>query len=161
MNLWESGAIIEYLVDKYDTAGKISYPSSSSQKYKLIQWLHFQVSGQGPYFGQKAWFSNFHSEKNITSAIERYGNEIKRVVGVIDAALKSNGTGWLVGDKCTYADISFVPWNALIGPFLLGEEETKKLMEANPEFKKWHDSLVARPAIKKVLEAKAAKAQKH
>jgi glutathione S-transferase len=64
----------------------------------------------GPYFGQRAWFIFYHPEKNLTSCLDRYGNEIKRVLGVIDAHLKKTGTEYLVGDKCTYADLAFVPW---------------------------------------------------
>jgi glutathione S-transferase len=54
ITIWESGAIVEYLVDQYDKEEKISY-SSLPEKYYLKQWLHFQMSGQGPYFGQAAW----------------------------------------------------------------------------------------------------------
>lgn len=51
ITLWESGAIIQYIIDTYDKEGKISV-SSSPEKYLLNQWLFFQASGQGPYFGQ-------------------------------------------------------------------------------------------------------------
>lgn len=56
VTLWESGAIIEYLIDQYDTSNKLSF-KSSPEKYQTLQWLHFQMSGQGPYFGQGAWYS--------------------------------------------------------------------------------------------------------
>lgn len=52
----------------------------------------------------------FHPEKNITSAIERYGNEIRRVLGVIDLHLKTTGQEYLIGSKVTYVDLLFVPW---------------------------------------------------
>lgn len=39
----ESGAIIEYLVDKYDTDRKISFERGSNDYYLAKQWLHFQV----------------------------------------------------------------------------------------------------------------------
>jgi glutathione S-transferase len=51
ITLWESAAIVKYLIDTYDKDGKISY-SSSPEKYLQDQWLAFQISGQGPYFGQ-------------------------------------------------------------------------------------------------------------
>lgn len=54
IELWESCAIIEYLVEKYDTENKLNY-TSSPEKYLLKQWLYFQASGQGPYYGQAAW----------------------------------------------------------------------------------------------------------
>ena len=112
--LWESGAIITYLVDTYDKEHKLTY-TSSPEKWQILQWVMFQMSGQGPYFGQAAWFIMFHSEQ-LPSAQERYLKEIERVIGVIDAHLASKPSGQqlsLVGDKVTYADLAFVTWAAV------------------------------------------------
>jgi len=147
ITLWESGAIIEYLIENYDKSGKLTY-SSFPEKYHLKQWLYFQVSGQGPYFGQAAWFNNFHPEK-LPSAIERYGKEIDRVTMVLNNALE--GKEYLVGDKCTYADLSFVTW-AAFAPVAAGPHKID--WEAYPNYKAWLDRLNSRPAVKKVLEDK-------
>lgn len=40
------------------------------------------------------------------SVIERYQKEILRVFGVLDGVLANNE--WLVGGKCTIADLSFI-----------------------------------------------------
>lgn len=133
--LWESGAIIEYLVEQYDKEGRLGY-TDFVKRHQCRQWLYFQVSGQGPYFGQKAWFTFFHAEKPIRSAIDRYAAEIRRVLSVLDKHLKENGTGWLVGDKCTYADLSFVPWDMML-TMLMGEEAAR-LKERFPDFTRWH-----------------------
>ena len=101
----ESDAIIVYLVGKYDPEHKVS-AATDADKYKQLQWLFFQASGQGPYFGQAAWFNFFHPEK-IASAQERYKNEILRVLGVLDGVLA--GQPWLNGGRCTIADLSFIP----------------------------------------------------
>jgi len=78
--------------------------------------LGYLVSGQGPYYGQAVWFTKYHSEQ-IPSAQERYYNEIKRVTSVLDGHLKKQPKGadgpWLVGDKFSYADLAFVPWQHL------------------------------------------------
>ena len=103
--LRESDAILVYLVDKYDPEHKIS-AVSEEDKYHQLQWLFFQASGQGPYYGQLAWFLNYHPEK-VPSAIERYKNEVKRVLDVLNSVLEKHE--WLVGDKCTIADLSFIP----------------------------------------------------
>ncbi|MCJ1431533.1 glutathione S- transferase, nitrogen catabolite repression regulator [Xylographa pallens] len=147
----QSGAIIQYLIDTYDKKHQLSY-DSFPEKYQTAQWLFFQVSGQGPYFGQKAWFSNYHAEK-LPSAEERYANEIRRVLGVLDAHLTKQRTPYLVGDKCTFADLAWVTWNALLGwlvPDLNAEKEF-------PAFYAWNQRLVERPAVKKVLAEKDAK----
>ena len=150
LKLFESGAIIEYLVEQYDKSNKLCY-TEMKEKYLTKSWLHFQMSGQGPYFGQKAWFTMFHPEK-IPSAIERYENEIKRVLGVIDAHLKKQGTEYLVGSKCTYADVAWVPWDAFVEK-LMGESFDMK--KDYPLTAAWHERVTSRPAIKKTLEAKA------
>ncbi len=101
----ESNAILQYLVDKYDPEHKISV-SDTDEKYTQLQWLYFQASGQGPYYGQLVWFLRYHPEK-VPSAVERYKKEIDRVIGVLDGVLSKQQ--WLVGGKLTIADLSFVP----------------------------------------------------
>jgi glutathione S-transferase len=157
--LWESGAIIEYLVETYDKESKLSFPAGSPESYLTKQWLYFQVSGQGPYFGQAAWFSFYHPEK-LPSARERYINEIKRVTAVLNGALKEKEA--LVGNKVTFADLSFVIWYQSIKRLEVdGTGLYDVLCAANPDWKRWMDSLMARPAIEKVMKDKAAAAAGH
>ncbi|KAF2103055.1 glutathione S-transferase [Rhizodiscina lignyota] len=144
-NLFESGAIIEYLIRKYDTDAKLQY-TTEPENFLTQSWLHFQMSGQGPYFGQLAWFKVFHKEQ-LPSAIERYGNEVKRVTGVIDAHLKKQKTKYLIGDKLTYADLAFVPWFNALG-FILPEFDWKK---ETPEFAAWFEGLLSRQSVQTVL----------
>jgi glutathione S-transferase len=104
------------------------------------------MSGQGPYFGQKNWFSMWHPEK-IPSAIERYAKEAVRITGVIDAHLKKTSADYLVGDKATYADLMFVMyykmWSTFIAPEIdLGEFKA---------FGAWLDKLLARPGVARVV----------
>lgn len=47
VSLWESGAIIQYVVDTYDKDHKLSYGDKSPEKHQLNQWLMYQMSGQG------------------------------------------------------------------------------------------------------------------
>lgn len=149
ITLWESGAIIQYLIETYDKEGKISY-SSFPERHQLTQWLLFQVSGQGPYYGQASWFEKFHPEK-VPSAVERYLKEVERVIGVLDAWLQ--GHEWLVGDKLTYADLAFVPYAAAVASteerfaFL---NRHGKLFEGGkyPAYQAWVEKLLARDSVK-------------
>jgi glutathione S-transferase len=93
-------------------------------------------------------FNALHKEK-LPSAIERYANEIKRVTGVLNSVLE--GKDYLVGDKCTYADLSFIPW-AAGAPFALGEHKVDFEKEY-PNYHAWMERLMARPAVKKALAA--------
>ncbi|KAF5879005.1 putative glutathione-s-transferase gst protein [Botrytis fragariae] len=150
ITLWESGAIINYLMATYDKDNKLQ-PTGIKEKFEAQQWLFFQVSGQGPYFGQYTLFSFFHPEK-ISSAVDRYANEIKRVTKVLDTALE--GKEYLVESKLTYADLSFVSWYQVITQFPgLRLEDFK---ETCPNFVNWMGKMFDRPAIKKVFEFKAS-----
>jgi glutathione S-transferase len=45
ITLWESAAIIEYLVDQYDKESKLTY-RKAPEKYYLRQYTYFQMSGE-------------------------------------------------------------------------------------------------------------------
>ncbi|KAL3484499.1 glutathione S-transferase [Aspergillus germanicus] len=152
--LWESATIILYLIERYDTEHTLSYNDQVPEKYLCQQWLAFQATTQGPYYGQATWFARFHPEK-LPSAIERYVAEIFRVIGVLEEGLvRNDNTGWLVGDKCTYADLSFVTW-AGVGEGLLvelGRADKAKLESDYPLYSAW---MGAMREMEKVAECAA------
>lgn len=152
ITLWESGAIVQYLIDTYDKDNKISY-SSFPEKYLTQQWSYYQASGQGPYFGQAAWFNLFHEKvygESPESAKVRYGAEVKRVVGVLDSVLAKSE--WLVGNKCTYADLAFTMWNMQIA-FFMGSRTGEHAWNSDefPNFTRWQNACLSRDSVKKVL----------
>lgn len=78
------------------------------------------MSGQGPYYGQAVSFSYIHSEY-LPSAINRYKNEVLRVSGVLDKWLETHE--WLVGEKMSFADLAFVPWQQFAEKLFEGEKD--------------------------------------
>ena len=52
MRIFESGAIMLYLVDRYDEANHISYRRETRGNYEVLSWLMFQMGGLGPMQGQ-------------------------------------------------------------------------------------------------------------
>ena len=158
ITLWESGAIIEYLVENYDKDHRLSFPQGTPESYHTRQWLYYQVTGQGPYYGQASWFLHFHPEK-LPSAIERYANEVNRVSSVLEKVLgeqkekygKTPGFNgpWLVGNKMTFADLVFIPWQGVIAIFL---EKDVYSLDKYPHVKEWIQHMVSRPKVKSVLE---------
>ncbi|GKZ25552.1 glutathione S-transferase, nitrogen catabolite repression regulator [Aspergillus brasiliensis] len=150
LTLWESGAIIQYLEELYDTDKKLTY-DSMNERHLLNQFLHFQMSGQGPYFGQCGWFNVLHIEK-LPSAIDRYVKEVHRVLGVLNTVLE--GKQWLVGDKCTFADLAFLPWNTRLGMALLtpsGEDP----LAPYPNVQAWQRRMESRPSWQKAMEIRS------
>ncbi len=154
LTLWETGAIIEYLIERYDTEYKLSFKPGTPESYHAKQWLFFQTTGQGPYYGQAVWFKKFHPEQ-LPSAIERYTKEVNRVTHVLvgqlsrQSALSSGGDGpWLVGNKFSYADVAFITWQILVGMALDKKEYD---VDGFPLVKDWIARMSAREKIAKVL----------
>jgi glutathione S-transferase len=145
LRLWESGAILHYLISQYDTAHHLSYPTPI-ESHLCNQWLAFQISGQGPYFGQAAHFNVLHPTR-IPSVMARYNAEMRRILGVLDGALEARE--WLVGDKCTYADLSFALWNERIDALWECGKEERFVGFANVE--EWHARMTGRAAWKRVM----------
>ncbi|EIW59514.1 glutathione S-transferase C-terminal-like protein [Trametes versicolor FP-101664 SS1] len=151
--IWESDAILTYLVEKYDPEGKISV-KTPEEKTLQLQWLFFQASGQGPYFGQAGWFILWHPEK-LPSAIERYQKEILRVFGVLEGVLSKQE--WLVGGKCTIADLSFIAWNGPVtNGLLMRGHEGFDFEKDFPAVFKWHKAMTTRPAVKRAYAIREA-----
>ncbi|KAI0081358.1 glutathione S-transferase C-terminal-like protein [Panus rudis PR-1116 ss-1] len=155
--VWESNAILLYLVDKYDTEKKFTV-TEESDKYHLIQWLFFQASGQGPYYGQAFWFLNYHPEK-VDSAVDRYKNEIRRVLGVLESVLSKQS--WLVGNKYTIADLSFLTWNESVTGAIFKDDPDFDFEKNYPSVAKWHNTVRNRPAIKKCWDLRAQLLSQH
>lgn len=92
-------------------------------------------------------------------------NEIKRVHGVLEAHLATRD--WLVGDKCTYADLAFITWQEIAGTLTKenpGHFETERDF---PRVHAWYNRMVEKPLLKKLMQervelmAKAMAAGKH
>lgn len=66
-----------------------------------------------------------------------------RVCGVLESVLKKRD--WLVGEKCTYADLSFVAWQRF-APRLGGDD----LYEKFPKVGAWMKRMEEREAVTKV-----------
>jgi GST-like protein len=103
--LFESGAILQYLAEK---TGKL-LPVDAARRYQTIQWVHFQMGGIGPMFGQLGFFNKFAGrEYEDKRPLQRYVAEAKRLLGVMDTHLA--GRQWFMDDEYTIADISMFGW---------------------------------------------------
>ncbi|MGC5704045.1 glutathione S-transferase N-terminal domain-containing protein [Pseudomonas sp. NFXW11] len=143
--LFESGAILIYLADK---SGQL-LAQESAARYETIQWLMFQMGGIGPIFGQVGFFHKFAGKDyEDKRPLERYVNEAKRLLGVLDKHLQ--GREWIMGERYTIADIATFPWiRNLIGFYEAGELVG---IDSFPEVKRVLAKFVARPAVVRGLE---------
>ena len=103
--LFESGAILQYLAEK---TGQL-LPRDPARRYQTIQWVHFQMGGIGPMFGQVGFFHKFAGKEIADKRpLERYVNESRRLLDVIEQHLA--GRQWIMDDDYTIADISMLGW---------------------------------------------------
>jgi GST-like protein len=72
-------------------------------------------------FGQVGFFHKFAGKEiEDKRPRDRYINESKRLLGVLDKQLE--GKGWMMGDQYTIADIAIFPWvRNLVGFYEAGE----------------------------------------
>lgn len=104
--VFESGAILWYLAEKYDRF--LSH--DPKERSETLQWLMFQMGGIGPMMGQAMFFERIAKPNgdDVAYAIKRYVDESRRLLEVLDTRLE--GRGWLVGDAMSIADIATYPW---------------------------------------------------
>jgi GST-like protein len=145
LGLFESGAILQYLAEK---TGKL-LPSDPARRWQTIQWLHFQMGGIGPMFGQLGFFHKFAGKEFADKRpLERYVAESKRLLGVMDSRLA--GRRWFMDDDYTIADISMLGWvRGLIGFY--GARELVGF-DGFAHVAAWLDRGLARPAVQRGLE---------
>ena len=89
--------------------------------------------------GQANHFFRYALEK-IDYAINRYQNETRRLYGVLEKQLAQSSSGYLVGDRCTIADIAH--WGWIASASWSGIE-----IEEFPQVKAWDERMEARPAV--------------
>ncbi|KIA75681.1 glutathione s-transferase [Aspergillus ustus] len=203
LHIFESGAILQYLVTRYDKDHRISYPVGSREDWEVTCWLMWQVSGLGPMQGQANHFALAHffpllgvetfplpipisaapltslhvgymrtgfapenEKSNNTYALNRYVHETRRLYRVLDTALAKNasasttsGQFYLVGDRCTIADIAVWPWVAAykfsglatIDEFPFVKSWLNKLLEERPGFERGRN--VPKPHVHLAMNA--------
>ena len=142
ISLFESGAILLYLAAK---TGRF-LPTDIRARYRVLEWLMFQMGSVGPMLGQTHHFRLYAPEK-IAYAIERYSNEARRIYGVLDKRLE--GREWVASDDYSIADIAIFPW--------LRSWQNQGIDWADfPHLKRWFDRVAARPAVQRGVEVLAS-----
>ncbi|KAK9367331.1 glutathione S-transferase [Lipomyces kononenkoae] len=137
--IWESGAIILYLVKKYDPDHML-YPESLEEQALVDIWFFYQMTGFGPYTGQAIWFKVLAGNKNVDAG-DRYVAEVHRMCQVLNGHLEREGSGWLALGKCTIADLSFLQWVRFLDRLGINLEKEY------PVVYKWKEAMVARPGV--------------
>jgi len=138
ISIFESGAILIYLAEK---TGRF-LPTDPRGKYRVLEWLMFQMGSVGPMLGQAHHFRQYAPE-TIPYAIERYTNEAARIYRVIDRRLAESE--YIATGEYTIADVAVFPW-------LVPHENQGQNLEDYPNLKRWYETVKNRPAVGRGLE---------
>ena len=134
ISLFESGAILIYLGEKYARC----YPQAERARLEVLQWLMFQMGGLGPFLGQAHHFLRFAPEK-IPYAMDRYRNEAARLYKVMDTRLSV--TEWLAAGEYSIADIACYPW-------IYSHKWQEQDLGDYPNLQRWFTAIASRAATK-------------
>jgi glutathione S-transferase len=136
--LTESAAILVYLAEK---TGML-LPAEPLARARVFEQLFFHASGLGVAFGNAGYFRKLAPEP-VPLAIDRFGNEADRIVGVLDAVLAQHR--YVAGDVLSIADIAHFGW-------LWRREFAGVSLDAAPNVQRWFDGLMARPTFARGIE---------
>ncbi len=133
--VFESGAILEYLAEK---TGKFM-PKDIRGKYRVLQWVYWQVGGLGPMAGQAHHFLRYCPEQ-IPYAKQRFQKEVARLYGVLDKQLEKHR--YIAGEDYSIADMA--SWGWIFRYDWQGQD-----LADFPSLKRWFEDLAERPGVKR------------
>jgi GST-like protein len=136
VSVFESGAILMYLSEK---TGK-SFPQTPQEKFRVLEWLFWQVGGLGPMAGQVSHFVNYapNFPGDHSYSEKRYKNEYDRLLGVMNSILSERE--YLAGDY-SIADMASFPWVTAYKRYEVDLDRFKNV-------RRWFDELKNRPAVR-------------
>jgi GST-like protein len=141
--VFESGAILLYLAEKF---GNAFLPKDPSKRAECYSWLFWQM-GSAPYLG--GGFGHFYAYApfKIEYAIDRFTMEVKRQLDVLERRLAESE--YIAGDDYTIADIAIWPWYGSLAKGLLYEAGEFLSVADYKNVNRWTDKIAERPAVKR------------
>lgn len=138
ISVFESGAILIYLGEK---TGQF-WPSDLRARIAVLEWLMFQMGGFGPMPGQAHHFLTVENEQDRRYGLERYLKETRRLYGVMDRRLAGRA---FFADDLSIADFAILGW-------AWRHPRHQVDLADFPNVKRWYETMMARPAVKRGLE---------
>ncbi len=140
--LFESGSILLYLAEKFDSF----LPTNGAQRASVMNWL-FWLHGSAPYLG--GGFGHFYAyaPEKFEYPINRFSMEIKRQLDLLDKQLAQNP--YIAGDEYSIADIAIWPWygNLVLGNVYDAAEFLD--VKSYPNLVRWTHQIADRPAVQR------------
>jgi glutathione S-transferase len=143
LTMFESGAILEYILETYGK-GRLAPAPGSPLRGPFLQWVHFAEATLMPPVGQLAWSLMFTPEsERIPAVIEHARKLASAAIEVLEKQLA--GKNYLVGDEFSGADV-------MMGYSLQAAKWFGLLTERHPNVSAYLERLASRAALQKALE---------
>lgn len=141
--VFESGAILLYLAEKF---GGAFLPQDPSRRAECLSWLFWQM-GAAPFLG--GGFGHFYAYApvKIEYAIDRYAMEVKRQLDVLNRHLADHE--YMAGPEYTIADMAIWPWYGALVKGLLYDAAEFLAVHEYTHVIRWTDHIAARPAAQR------------
>jgi GST-like protein len=142
VRVFESGAILQYLAEKFGAF----LPASGAARAECLSWLFWQM-GSAPFLG--GGFGHFYAyaPAKFEYPINRYAMEVKRQLDVLDRRLADHR--FLAGDDYTIADMAVWPWYGTLVKGLLYEAGDFLSVQEYKHVLRWTDEIALRPAVQR------------
>ncbi|MFB0915642.1 MAG: glutathione-dependent disulfide-bond oxidoreductase, partial [Burkholderiaceae bacterium] len=142
VRIFESGAILQYLAEKFDAF----MPTSAAARAECLSWLFWQM-GSAPFLG--GGFGHFYAyaPAKFEYPINRYAMEVKRQLDVLDRQLADNR--FLAGPDYTIADMAVWPWYGTLVKGQLYEAGEFLSVHEYKNVLRWTDEIAQRPAVQR------------
>lgn len=147
--LFESGAILMYLAEKFD---KFLPLSLGKARADCLSWVMWQM-GSAPFLG--GGFGHFYAyaPEPLEYPINRYTMETKRQLDVLDTHLKDSE--YLCGnDEADYNIADMIIW-AWYGQLVLGKlYDAAEFLQVQDykHIQRWAKKIAERPAVKRAID---------
>ena len=147
--LFESGAILMYLAEKFDQFMPLSLGKARAE---CLSWVMWQM-GSAPFLG--GGFGHFYAyaPEPLEYPINRYTMETKRQLDVLDTHLKDST--YMCGDnEADYNIADMIIW-AWYGQLVLGKlYDAAEFLQVNDykHVKRWAQAIAERPAVKRAVD---------
>lgn len=142
--IFESGAIVEYLIERYGN-GRLAPAPGHPGRAHYLQWMHY---AEGTFFGPITTIANHTMFKPEADRIPALVDEAREhavpMIQQIEDAL-ADGRSFLLGEDFSGADI-------MLGYGLMAAKMFGILDERFPKTSAYFDRLASRPAYQKAIQ---------
>ena len=147
--LFESGAILMYLAEKFDQFMPLSLGKARAD---CLSWVMWQM-GSAPFLG--GGFGHFYAyaPEPLEYPINRYTMETKRQLDVLDTHLKDS-TYMCGNNEADYNIADMIIW-AWYGQLVLGKlYDAAEFLQVDDykHVKRWAQAIAERPAVKRAVD---------